>query len=159
MKPLHIHVLNKIATYQKRDGDIVCGNNDYQIKFIFDAEWDEHSQKTARFVWGGQYFDVEFEGDTCDVPIIKNTKEVSVGVYAGQLSTTTAAIIGCKPSILCETDEPNPGTGQNYTSEAKAAAEEAKAAATELSARLNYSATYNGETAEVNEFYYGEVEE
>lgn len=127
MKTLHISVLNKIATYRGRDGDIVCGNNDYQIKFTFDKEWDGHETKVARFIWNGRYFDVEFTGDTCSVPMIQNTEKVEVGVYAGQLTTTTSATIGCKLSILCKAQAPNPGTGQHYSNEAKAAATSAKA--------------------------------
>lgn len=131
MQTLHIIVSNKIATYQRRDGDIVCGNSDYQIAFTFDDEWAEHAEKTARFIWNGQYFDVDFTGDTCPVPIVTNTNQLTVGVYAGQLSTTTPATIGCKKSILCGGEPPSPGTGENYSNEAKAAAEEAKAAAEE----------------------------
>lgn len=134
MNTLHITVNKKIATYQKRDGDIVCGNSDYQVTFTFDEEWAEHEEKTARFIWNGQYFDVDFTGDTCDVPVITNASIVKVGVYAGDLKTTTSAIIGCKPSVLCGGEVPNPGTGQHYTNEAKAAAEEAKAAAEEAKA-------------------------
>lgn len=134
MNILHIIVNKKIATYLKRDGDIVCGNSDYQVKFTFDEEWAEHEEKTARFIWGGQYFDVDFTGDTCPVPVITNTHIVKVGVYAGDLETTTAAFINCKPSVLCGGVVPNPGTGQHYTNEAKQAAEEAKKAAEEAKA-------------------------
>ena len=108
MKTLHITVNNKVATYLRRDGDIVCGNSDYQVQFTFDGEWDGYTQKTARFIWNGEYFDVDFTGNTCTVPIIMNAHLVTVGVYAGQLSTTTAAVIGCKPSIICGSDTPNP---------------------------------------------------
>lgn len=108
MKDLHIVVNNKIATYQKRDGDIVCGNNDYQIVFTFDDEWDSYSTKTARFVWNGKYLDVIFAGNTCPVPIIQNADSVEVGVYAGNLCTTTPAKIGCVKSILCKTDTQHP---------------------------------------------------
>lgn len=103
MKTLHIAVNNKIATYLKRDGHIVCGNNDYSIAFTFDTEWDSISQKTARFIWNGRYQDVEFTGTTCTVPIITNATEVTVGVYAGDLKTTTPAKIPCEKSIRCGT--------------------------------------------------------
>lgn len=99
---LHISVNNKIATYRKLDGAIVCNNGDYQIKFAFDSEWDGYGAKTARFIWNGQYHDEYFTGDTCDVPAIQNATEVKVGVYTGGLSTTTPAIIECYKSILCE---------------------------------------------------------
>jgi hypothetical protein len=127
MNTLRINVANKIATYHRRDGSIVCGNSDYQIKFVFDEEWADRANKTARFIWGGQYYDVEFEGDTCNVPVITGTDEVEVGVYAGDLNTTTGATIECVRSILCKGGAPHPETGQHYTAEAVAAAEAAKA--------------------------------
>ena len=131
MKTLHISVSNKVAEYRERDGFIVCGNSNYQIEFAFDSEWDEHEEKTARFVWNKQYFDQEFTGNVCPCPIIKNATEVSVGVYAGNLETTTGANIPCRPSILCDETIPHPESGQNYSNEAKQAAEEAQAAAEE----------------------------
>ena len=65
MNTLQITVDKKIATYNERSGTIVCGNSDYQIQFSFDKEWEAHKKKTARFEWGGKYYDVEFEDDTC----------------------------------------------------------------------------------------------
>ena len=102
MRTLHISVLDKKATYLSRDGDIVCGNSDYVIEFAFDAEWDAYEEKTARFIWNGRYQDVTFTGTSCPVPIITNAVAVKIGVYAGELSTTTSAVIGCQKSILCE---------------------------------------------------------
>lgn len=101
-KTLHITVVDKVATYRQRDGVIVCGNNDYVIEFTFDAEWDEHDVKTARFVTNGTYTDVVFEGASVTVPVLTNTTSVSVGVFAGDLKTTTPAIIECQKSILCD---------------------------------------------------------
>ena len=106
MRTLHISVLDKKASYANRDGEIVCGNSDYVIEFAFDAEWAALEEKTARFVWNGHYENVDFTGNTCPVPIITNTTEVKVGVYAGELSTTTSAVIGCQKSILCESTTP-----------------------------------------------------
>lgn len=80
---------------------IVCGNSDYQVVFNFDAEWDAYEMKTARFIYNGQLVDVVFTGNICDVPVIKNATEVTVGVFAGDLRTTTPAKIGCDKSILC----------------------------------------------------------
>lgn len=125
MNTLHINVAGKIAMYRQRDGLIVCGNKDYQIEFSFDEEWDGLTVKTARFVWGGQYFDQDFTGSICPVPLITNTERVRVGVYAGDLSTTTPAKIGCLRSILCGTQVAHPETDQNYTTEAQKAAQEA----------------------------------
>lgn len=101
MKTLHITVSDKIATYLKRDGIIVCGNSCYQIQFTFDEEWDAYDKKTARFIWGNHYKNVDFTGDTCPVPSVFNADLLKVGVYAGELSTTTVAEIPCEKSILC----------------------------------------------------------
>ena len=108
MKNLNITVAGKIAEFCKRDGGIVCGNSDYQITFAFDNEWDDYEWKTARFIWNGGYVEVDFTGNTCIVPIINNTAEIYVGVYVKTdigvlLATTTAAIIPCYRSILCNT--------------------------------------------------------
>ena len=131
MKILHIDVRGKIATYRSRDGEIVCGNTDYKVQFSLDEEW-EGLEKTARFIWNGQYFDTPLlDDDSCVVPVISNAEAVVVGLYAENLHTTTSAIIYCKRSILCGDVEPNPGTGLNYTTEAQKAANEAKASATQ----------------------------
>lgn len=98
---LHVAVNNKIATYRQRDGSIVCGNKGYSVQFSFDAEWEEHRVKTARFIYNSHVVDTVFEGDTVEVPILRNTTLVAVGVFAGDLQTTTPAIIPCRKSILC----------------------------------------------------------
>ena len=108
MNTLHITVNQKRATYSQRDGDIVCGNGDYQIQFTFDDEWKDVQSKTARFIWNGQYFDVYFTGDTCGVPVITNTDYVLIGVYSEELQTTTSARIKCRRSILCGAEPPYP---------------------------------------------------
>lgn len=105
MKTLHVSVADKIATYQARDGEIVCGNSGYQIQFAFDSEWNDYTAKTAVFKWNFQYVEVPFVGDTCAVPIIKNATSITVGVYAGDLCTTTEATIGAKRSVLCNMGE------------------------------------------------------
>ena len=129
MPTLQVIVSEKIATYVKRGGAIVCGNSDYKIKFAFDEEWSEHTKKTARFIWGGTHKDVEFEGAECTVPIIKNADEVEVGVYAGDLETTTSAFIPCKKSILCKETPLAPDLGEFYKDEAVRAAESAASSA------------------------------
>lgn len=140
-KTLHIAVVDKVATYCQRDGDIVCGNNDYQISFAFDSEWDAYETKTARFIWGGQYRDVDITDNVCDVPIIYKTDHVRVGVYAGNLSTTTEARIGCLPSILCS-DEPPTDADQEYVSSAKISAQIASEAAERAEIAVKLTATH-----------------
>lgn len=112
---LHIDVVNKVATYQKRDGCIVCGNSGYKIEFNFDSEWEGVSKEAVLIVNGGtKYAEIEpcEELDTvagevvykyrCDVPIIKNAEKVIVGVHSESAGmTTTGTEIPCKKSILC----------------------------------------------------------
>lgn len=104
MNTINIIVQNKIACLLDMNSFLVCGNNDYVIDFSFDAEWDGYDAKTARFVWGGQYVDVVFTGNQCPAPVILDTKAVAVGVYAGDLATTTPANIRCISSIRCGKD-------------------------------------------------------
>ena len=97
---------------------IVCGNNDYVIQFIFDEEWNGLDVKTARFVYvqGGMVkkTDVVFTGDTVLVPVMANTREVLVGVFAGDLRTSSPARIPCEPSIRCGTGAPADPTPDVY---------------------------------------------
>lgn len=100
----------KIAITEKRatvEGApiIICGNSDYTVAFTFDSEWASHSTKTARFAYkqGGEfrYEDKIFSGTTCAVPALIDTDLVAIGVYAGNLRTSTPAAIKCAPSVLC----------------------------------------------------------
>lgn len=99
-----ISVANRVAT-PPSNAVIVCGNSEYNIVFDFDAEWQEENSKTARFVWfvknKAYSKEIPFEGDTVAVPILSNANAVHVGVYAGNLRTTTPAKIVCERSILC----------------------------------------------------------
>lgn len=99
MPNINITVREKIA-HTISDTCIVCGNSDYVAIFDFDAEWDAYEVKTARFIWGGTFTDVPFAGNECPVPVILDAVSVLVGVYAGDLHTTTAAAVGVRRSIL-----------------------------------------------------------
>ena len=104
MKIINISVANKKATVQGA-ASIVCGNSDYVVAFAFDGEWEDYPVKTARFSYYGatglEYMEQTFEGSQVEVPILRNVREVFVGVYAGELHTTTPARIPCIKSILC----------------------------------------------------------
>lgn len=97
---------------------IVCGNRGYSVEFIFDSEWDAAAAKTARFVYvrkgAVRYKDVVFTGNTVSVPVLSNIKEVRVGVFAGDLRTTTPARIPCELSIRCDTGVPADPTPSQY---------------------------------------------
>lgn len=100
MPELNVIVKGKIAQGVKGQY-AVCENSDYVVKFDFDDEWSAEKYKTARFIWNDKYEDVVFEGNECNMPIISDTYNVKVGVFAGDLQTTTPAIIITKKSILC----------------------------------------------------------
>lgn len=102
MRDLHVIVNNKIATYLSRDGSIVCGNSDYRIVFSFDSEWESYEKKVARFIWNDEPMDIVFTGNVVSVPVLSNTERLAVGVYAGDLSTTTPAEIPCLLSVRCK---------------------------------------------------------
>lgn len=84
---------------------IVCGNADYKVEFNFDEEWDEATEKTARFVFnkkgGTSFIDVEFTGNTVAVPVLENIKNVNIGVYSGNRLSSTPVEIPCELSIRC----------------------------------------------------------
>lgn len=105
MPTIKITVKNKIARLASA-ASIVCGNSDYSIEFEFDDEWNAYETKTARFIADGKYTDVVFSGDTVGIPIVYNARMVAVGVYAGDLHTTTPAVIPCARSITSEGGAP-----------------------------------------------------
>lgn len=106
MLEINITVENKIAI-KADETEYICGNSDFVVNFNFDSEWEAYETKTARFSYNGSYIDVVFSGSQCTVPIIKNTYCFFVGVYAGNLHTTTPARVPCKLSILCGSDAPS----------------------------------------------------
>lgn len=106
MPEMNIIVRDKIAT--KTDTvNYVCGNSDYVVNFDFDSEWDAYDTKTAQFNVNGKHIPVVFTGNQCKVPVITNTYAFHVGVFAGDLHTTTAARVPCKKSILCDSGTPD----------------------------------------------------
>lgn len=111
---VNVNITNKIARAEKHE-PLVCGNSDYFIEFTFDDEWNAHHTKTARFIFGDRgYEDVVFNGSRCAVPVLQNTNEVLVGVYAGDLKTTTPAYLRAKRSILCGSGLPVDPTPDVY---------------------------------------------
>lgn len=109
MKNINITVAGKIATNTTPGVVIVCGNSDYTVTFDLDAEWAAAPARTARFVYYRDglslYQDVEFTGTTVSVPALYGIGYVLVGVYAGDLITTTPAKVLCDRSILCGDQE------------------------------------------------------
>ena len=105
MPNINITVAEKIATNTTPGAVIVCGNSDYTVTFDLDAEWAAETARTARFVYYkdglSRYQDVAFTGNTVAVPTLYGVAYVLVGLYAGNLRTTTPAKVLCDRSILC----------------------------------------------------------
>ena len=99
MPTINIKVKDKIAK-QVGNERYVCGNSDFTVEFEFDSEWDAYPTKTARFRYNGVYQKKVFTGNSCPVPVIFNAGAIAIGVYAGDLRTTTAAIVEARHSIL-----------------------------------------------------------
>ena len=102
---INVEVRDKIAN-KIGETEYICGNSDFVIIFDFDDEWNAFDVKTARFAYEGRHQDIVFTGDECPVPVISNTHRIRVGVFAGDLHTTTPAYIPAKKSILCDSGSP-----------------------------------------------------
>jgi hypothetical protein len=135
---LKVQVRERIAKYIPNDEkDIyVCGNGGDTVLFEFDDEWKSIGKKTARFISGGEYTDVEFEGNECEIPVLKDNTFFYIGVYVGEpaeedekIAATTGAEVQALVSIRGVGAKASPETGFNYTNEARGYAEEAKLAA------------------------------
>ena len=99
MKEIKIQVRNKIASLENKSDYIVCGNNDYAVNFDFDEEWGAHNVKTALFVFGDETVYSVFEGNLANGVSVEGATLCAIGCFAGDLSTTTPAVIKCEPSI------------------------------------------------------------
>lgn len=100
MKQIEITVSEKVARLVDENTIIICDNSDYVANFNFDSEWDAYDVKTARFIWNGKYEEKVFTGTQCAIPVINDTSCVYIGVYAGNLSTTTGVRVPTQKSIL-----------------------------------------------------------
>lgn len=102
MPDIYIDISEKIAQV-RGNPSIVCGNSDYTAHFLFDSEWDAYTTKTARFLRYQDgipvYTDTLFSGDSVPIPVLSATHELAVGVYAGDIRTTTPARIPCSRCI------------------------------------------------------------
>lgn len=112
-RTINVTIRDKIAVAEK-DALYICGNSNFVIAFDFDDEWAGYEYKTARFVFNDTFADVVFSGNECAVPVLSNTYNFIVGVYAGDLCTTTPAYVAAKKSILCDSGKPADSFGDAY---------------------------------------------
>ena len=97
MPEIHIAVENGVAS--QTDGTVyICGSGDFTVVFAFDAQWQE-ALKTARFQTESTYQDVLFRGNCCPVPVFSGARKLEVGVFSGNLRTTTPARIALREGI------------------------------------------------------------
>ena len=128
MHIINVTVRDKIATHVG-DAYYVCGNSDFVVQFDFDDEWAALDVKTARFIReDGAHYDKVFSGSECPVPIISNTNNIRVGVFAGNLCTTTPARVPAVKSILCPGGTPAAPEDDTYNQIMAALNENAEAA-------------------------------
>lgn len=102
-----IDVASNVATNKTPDIGVVCDNSCYNVEFTFDDEWSGLPTKTARFNYNGKYTDVVFTGNVCKVPRLHDASSLTVGVFAGDLITTTEALIRCRKSVLAQHGSPS----------------------------------------------------
>lgn len=98
-KIIEIKVEDKVASLVDRSQFVVCGNTDYEIHFEFSEEWSDEFVKTALFVFGEDVVEKVFTGNVCEGVEIVNASLCRIGVYAGNIKTTTPACLNCRKSI------------------------------------------------------------
>lgn len=95
---LTVKVRKKVA--QGCGRRIVCANSDYTVRFDLDEEWSGYAAKTMRVDYGnGTYTDVVFTGEAAALPVIRGRRMIRIGLYAGNIHTTTPAAYECEESI------------------------------------------------------------
>ena len=99
---INVNVRQRIASVSGNP-IIVCGNSDYTVSFDFDSEWGAYADKTAVFAFRKdgkrETIEVEFTGSSCAAPVLTGIDRVEIGVIAGQIRTTTPAIVPCGLAI------------------------------------------------------------
>lgn len=95
---------------------VVSVNSGYVANFIFDDEWDG-LMKTVRFINDGEFVDVVLDHtSTCKIPRqVMKSGTLEVGVFAGDIQSTTPAKVSIIASILEEYGSPAPPTDDVYS--------------------------------------------
>ena len=89
------------------DVAIVCNNSDYTVVWDLDEEWNGYDTKTMRTAYqDGTYTDTVFTGNTVSLPVVTVPGRVNIGLYAGDIRTSRAALIRALPSITTDGGAP-----------------------------------------------------
>lgn len=98
MPEINITVLDKVASCSTKS--IVNGNSDYIVNWTLDSAWDKYETKTMRVsLRDGTFSDTVFSGKRCSLPIINDAALIEIGLFAGDLITTTPAAVRCARCI------------------------------------------------------------
>ncbi len=139
MPDITIRVRNRIAE-TVGSPEIICGNVGYNLLFDLDEEWSAQEIKTARIAWtdtfSGQprHTDVPFILGFAAIPAIADAYEIRIGLYSGNIMTTTPATVPC---VRCITD------GETYHEDPKP---DTYAALLELLGRISQGGVTVGDT-------------
>lgn len=122
-KTINIRVEKLVPTLLEGCKEILCGNGDYIVHFLFDEEWSEYNVKTALFVCGDTTYASVFEGDYCEVPEIDGGMICFIGVVSGDYrnvevepkkKTTRWVEVGAIPTITSIAKEPSAPSNDVY---------------------------------------------
>lgn len=104
MPIINITVKGKVASSDTKV--IVNGNSDYAVNWVLDGEWADYDTKTMRVrFFDGSVINSIFSGTSCSLPVITETCMIEIGLFAGDLITSTPAVINC---IRCIRDDEGP---------------------------------------------------
>ena len=104
MPIINITVKGKVASSDTKA--IVNGNSDYAVNWVLDGEWADYDTKTMRVrFFDGSVINSIFSGTSCSLPVITETCMIEIGLFAGDLITSTPAVINC---IRCIRDDEGP---------------------------------------------------
>lgn len=104
MPVINITVKGKVASSDTKA--IVNGNSDYAVNWVLDGEWADYDTKTMRVrFFDGSVINSIFSGTSCSLPVITGTCMIEIGLFAGDLITSTPAVINC---IRCIRDDEGP---------------------------------------------------
>ena len=101
---LTIAVRNKVASIPYGEF-LVSDNTEYRLRFDLDEEWTRHSSITAHFNIDGWQFERAFFGNEVEVPRLPGgIRRMTVGLVAGELTTTSPVTVPIRDSILSSGD-------------------------------------------------------
>lgn len=115
METIEILVRNRVPRFKKDSAkSIITWNTGYVINFDFDEEWGH--TKTLRVVndKGKIVQDIVFEGNSVELPKIADTGSIGIGVFSGDLKSTTKLTLACRKSILEDDGTPLPPAEDVY---------------------------------------------